>query len=402
MPTTTIFQGCQNVRSYFNFCCSSCDLYVVKFRSLVVPTEWVHSETDFCSPQEALGLPYLHSCFKTTPLRDPQCFNITCTLQDVREHSQWHPIFGYGIAGASTTPEDDRHLRHLDMPWLKLDDPEKYIEPDVVPEVVSDLATKVRHAPASIVSVPADISTLQFLLSLPPAKRPYSWQEIKQQEAGSYGDIPSDNSSLGNASTQAQAASDEIEIQLPAGHAILRTYNQDIELLTPDYPNTLRTFFRGIVRQQLGNLRDQVSFNGSIASGTILIQLLLTPSPPQLRHFDRLNMLAVIPELSLVVAASQIGRAALITLTRLGDEFPSAGPVVMFRLDLILPLKMHEDKHRPHVPLAGMAVAPLQASERVRKEGRVDKRWRLILHYVDQTILSYELFRNEGEELIVL
>jgi hypothetical protein len=114
-------------------------------------------------------------------------------------------------------------------------------------------------------------------------------------------------------------------------------------------------------------------------------------------------MLAVIPELSLVVAASQIGRAALITLTRLGDEFPSAGPVVMFRLDLILPLKMHEDKHRPHVPLAGMAVAPLQASERVRKEeGWVDKRWRLILHYVDQTILSYELFRNEGEELIVL
>jgi hypothetical protein len=402
MPTITIFQGCQNVRSYFNFCCSSCDLYVVKFRSLVVPTEWAHSETDFCSPQEALGLPYLHSCFKTTPLRDPQCFNITCTLQDVREHSQWHPIFGYGIAGASTTPEDDRHLRHLDMPWLKLDDPEKYIEPDVVPEVVSGLATKVRHTPANIVSVPTEISTLQFLLSLPPAKRPYSWQEIKQQEAGSYGDIPSDNSSLGNASTQAQADSDEIEIQLPAGHAILRTYNQDIELLTPDYPNTLRTFFRGIVRQQLGNLRDQVSFNGSIASGTILIQLLLTPSSPQLRHFDRLNMLAVIPELSLVVAASQIGRAALITLTRLGDEFPSAGPVVMFRLDLILPLKMHEDKHRPHVPLAGMAVAPLQASERVRKEGWVDKRWRLILHYVDQTILSYELFRNEGEELIVL
>jgi hypothetical protein len=113
-------------------------------------------------------------------------------------------------------------------------------------------------------------------------------------------------------------------------------------------------------------------------------------------------MLAVIPELSLVVATSQIGRAALITLTRLKDSFASTGPVVMFRLDLILPLKMHEDEQRPNVPLAGMAVSPLQTGESVGKEGWADKRWRLLLHYVDQTILSYELFRNEEDELTVL
>lgn len=35
---------------------------------------------------------------------------------------------------------------------------------------------------------------------------------------------------------------------------------------------------------------------------------------------DRLNMFAVIPELSLVVLASQIGRAAVMTLTRLPDN----------------------------------------------------------------------------------
>jgi hypothetical protein len=140
----------------------------------------------------------------------------------------------------------------------------------------------------------------------------------------------------------------------------------------PDFLN------RGIVRQELGTLQDH------------------------LRPFDRLNMLAVIPELSLVVAASQIGRAALISLTRLDDDFSNAGPVVMFRLDLILPLKVHEDGHRPSVPLAGMAVAPLQTSETVGKEGLGGKRWRLLLHYVDHTILSYELFRNEGDELVVL
>jgi hypothetical protein len=216
-----------------------------------------------CRPQEALGLPYLQSSFGTTPFKDPQCFNITCTLQDVREHSQWHPIFGYGIAGASTTPEDDSHLRNLDMPWLKLDDPEKYTDSDVakVPAETGtlDLRMKVRHAPPDMATVPAEIRTLEFLLNLPPAKRPYSWQRIRQQEAGIYGDIPLDDSSLANASAQAEALSNKTNNHFPAGHAILRTYNQDVELLPPDYPNTLRTFFRGIVRQQLGDLRDQVS-----------------------------------------------------------------------------------------------------------------------------------------------
>jgi hypothetical protein len=309
-------------------------------------------------------------------LRDPQCFNITYTLQDVREHSPWHPVFGYGISGVATTPETDRQLRDADMPSLE---PESDVienpEP-LEPGLGLSLESSIGSLPDPV-KVTKDITTLEFLLSLPPAKRPFTWQEIKQQEAGSFRETPTD-SSLGDASTEAQADQDEFDIHFPAGHAILRTYNQDVELLPPNYPYTLRTFFRGIVRQQLGHLRDQ------------------------LRHFDRLNMLAVIPELSLVVATSQIGRAALITLTRLNDDFPSAGPVVMFRLDLILPLKMHEDQFRPNVPLAGMAVAPLQASEMAGKEGWAGKRWRLLLHYVDQTILSYELFRNEGKELVVL
>ncbi len=172
---------------------------------------------------------------------------------------------------------------------------------------------------------------------------------------------------------------EEVEIQLPPGNAILRTYNHDIELIPPNSPTMLRTFFGRIVRQQLGNLQDTLGL------------------------YDRLNMLAFIPELSLVVAASQIGRAALLTLTRLEDDFSSLGPVVMFRLDLILPLKQHEDLNRPARPLLGMAVAPLQASETGRREGWAsERRWRLLMHYVDQTVLSYELFRNEGEELIVL
>lgn len=168
----------------------------------------------------------------------------------MRENSPFHPIYGYGIDGQATTPESDQEQRLASIPSL-----EPYDDSDA-PDYKSDVLEYESDRSESI--EPKDSRTLEFLLSLPPAKRPYSWQEIKQREAGSYVETPSD-SSLANASTEAQVDQGEFDIRLPAGHAILRTYNQDIELLPPDYPNTLRTFFQGIVQQELGNLRDQVS-----------------------------------------------------------------------------------------------------------------------------------------------
>lgn len=113
-----------------------------------------------------------------------------------------------------------------------------------------------------------------------------------------------------------------------------------------------------------------------------------------LDRFDRLNMFAVIPELSLLVVASQKGRVGLFTLTRLEDDFADVGPVLMMRLDHILPLTIHEKEFRPNIPLMGMAVGPLQGKD---KDGGVQRRvWRLMLHYMDHTVLSYELKRDEG------
>lgn len=190
----------------------------------------------------------------------------------MRENSPFHPIYGYGIDGQATTPESDQEQRLARIPSLEpYDDSDAPDYKSDVLEYESDRSESIEQAklkekvrvqhlliwPDRTIE-PKDIRTLEFLLSLPPAKRPYSWQEIKQREAGSYVETQSD-SSLANASTEAQVDQGEFDIRLPAGHAILRTYNQDIELLPPDYPNTLRTFFRGIVRQELGNLRDQVS-----------------------------------------------------------------------------------------------------------------------------------------------
>ncbi|KAF8471907.1 hypothetical protein BDZ91DRAFT_481471 [Kalaharituber pfeilii] len=163
-----------------------------------------------------------------------------------------------------------------------------------------------------------------------------------------------------------------------------------------------------------------------------------------LRSIDRLNMVCVIPELSMVVAASQKGTAAIFRLTQSDEEY-------MMRIDGILPPEARErprntndeDLHaRPCSPLLGLAVGPIQGREfgrsrsnseddfagklgsdgededeakiqvkrdigmwRRRKRGiwrGVEKRrrYRMMMVYMDGTILSYELGGARETELV--
>ncbi|SLM36875.1 WD40/YVTN repeat-like-containing domain [Lasallia pustulata] len=130
-----------------------------------------------------------------------------------------------------------------------------------------------------------------------------------------------------------------------------------------------------------------------------------------LRHFDRLNMVAQVPELGLVLIASQVGRVALLTLTRMRCPKTFA-----FRLDCILPsVEQEERRERPMVPLLGMAVGPIQGREKKAEsggdEGSPDgkgreawravegsRRHRLLLYYSDHTVLGYELSRRPERE----
>jgi hypothetical protein len=112
--------------------------------------------------------------------------------------------------------------------------------------------------------------------------------------------------------------------------------------------------------------------------------------------YERLIFPHLIAELSLVIVGSQIGRVCLISLTRPDDSFSRHGPVTMFRVDHILPTYTHEIQgFRPSVPLMGIALSPLQGQQKGRKI------WRLIMHYHDHSILSYELSRDGGELLVI-
>ncbi|KAJ5980123.1 hypothetical protein N7481_007421 [Penicillium waksmanii] len=73
---------------------------------------------------------------------------------------------------------------------------------------------------------------------------------------------------------------------------------------------------------------------------------------------DRFNMVKYIPELGLVIAASQKGRVAIISLTW-HEEIGSS-----FRLDWIVPFSTQEaEEERPIIPLLGITVSPMPGFE---------------------------------------
>lgn len=82
-----------------------------------------------------------------------------------------------------------------------------------------------------------------------------------------------------------------------------------------------------------------------------------------LQYYARLNMVKYLSEDGLVVAATQIGRVAIISLA----EAHRKGHA--FRINWIVPLQSQEKYgDRPLVPLLGMAVSPVQGQERLEDD----------------------------------
>ena len=133
-------------------------------------------------------------------------------------------------------------------------------------------------------------------------------------------------------------------------------------------------------------------------------------------HFERLNMVIQIPELSVIIVANQLGRVALLTMTKSATTHNQHG----FRIDWILPFRTQEDQNlRSELPLIGIAAGPIQCREMMpggppgvrddspepfcadalhRYPGSIStRRYRLFLFYYDNSILSYEFWRSPFE-----
>lgn len=119
-------------------------------------------------------------------------------------------------------------------------------------------------------------------------------------------------------------------------------------------------------------------------------------------------MIHQIPSLGIVAIASQVGRVALLTMTKLKSHSEHKASLLGFRVEHILPFQSQEDRgERPEVPLLGMAVGPMQGhglgDEHIGVSGingagdnneGVDRRYRLLMIYYDHTVLSYEIGRR--------
>jgi len=359
------------------------------------------------SPSEGLGVKSLENAMSLDDIQKSRCVNITQTIKSVKHASEWHPDWQYSLLGppgpsqfgvkdsSSTSAsalinEDDQDegnpgrgfplYKNVKKAWAEIKNGSK-LGANVEDGFAQQDSSKVMNFDDEFRQFERE--AFRVLVTVPKALLPVfnHWKELEEwmtafkslQEKGLTPLVATD-SHLPTSETPKYYLSDH--------SAILHTYAHDIELLPPTKGDLMfRTLCRNVLRQKL------------------------TDDVANLHHFNRLNMLASIPELSLVLVASQIGRVSLLTLTRLEERFSPQGPVVMFRLDLILPFKEDEDKARPPCPLLGMAVSPLQTDEfgYEKDSGRDEgvnwpRRWRLMLHYYDHTILSYELGRDERDD----
>ncbi|KFY34725.1 hypothetical protein V494_06527 [Pseudogymnoascus sp. VKM F-4513 (FW-928)] len=144
------------------------------------------------------------------------------------------------------------------------------------------------------------------------------------------------------------------------------------------------------------------------------------PFAHPMEFYNRLNMAVPIPGLSCVVIGSQVGRVGILKVTKgdgtIENRVDKKGnsrkgeaedmPTATMRLEAILPLASQEgrNRQRPTTGLHGVAVSPmpewLPGLESIstdgggnggrRRKGGV-KRWRVMMHYWDLSVLSYVL-----------
>ena len=170
-------------------------------------------------------------------------------------------------------------------------------------------------------------------------------------------------------------------------YLMLRMYEKDVEMRPLDKPNQ-----KGLA--EFGILVPDALTMGLMPGRA---------TPAHFRATSRLSMAVHIPELSLLVLGSAIGRVLLVTPTRLAKPVDKtgeadAGPARLhhgLRVECVLPRASDEAAYRQTKrPLHGLAVGPVQQNG-MMTAGK-PRRFRLMLHYRNHDLLTYEVSR-QGE-----
>lgn len=168
------------------------------------------------------------------------------------------------------------------------------------------------------------------------------------------------------------------EFHLPSYETILRTFGQSVQLIPP---------IRGLPR-------------------TICTHLLSHPErrlPEALQRSNRLNMCLHIAPLHLVVAASQAGEAAILSLTRMESGFSGLGPVVGFRVEYLIPFIKHLPRRSERKVLLGIAASRVVGAGGARVGGEPGgERWRILMYFGDHSVVSYEVWRGGYGDVMII
>ena len=162
------------------------------------------------------------------------------------------------------------------------------------------------------------------------------------------------------------------------------------------------------------------AFHGRVVCKRALQQK-IPPGLYQLSRIERLNMVAQISELGIVVIGNQAGRVGILTSTAWQRHVDGGlESVEGFRIVCILPFKSQEERGvRPLKPLMGIAVSPIQGhadppepgsaqetsqqgSPRSNRAYRSSRRYRLLIVYCDHTVMSYEISQPENSDILVV
>lgn len=184
-------------------------------------------------------------------------------------------------------------------------------------------------------------------------------------------------------------------------YSLLRTYEKDFELFS--------------LPEDADGASDRANDVAVVCFGATRLPSL--DNTALTRHFEatsRLSMLAHMPDLYCVVLGSPTGHVMLVSLTRMArPTYHLAQPLAFdrgMRVEYILPRRSEDAAHRPTEPrpLYGVAVGRVPTADDGRHGGHgsenalLPKRYRLMLHYQNHLILTYELTRDEQTQKLLI